>query len=119
MPDGARASLKRNSPSARGSSARLRARFSTWNVAPPSGARSRAAMARGSNSWPRLRTSPAGTKALFMIIGVPKEIKAQENRVGMLPSSVYQLSKHGHTVLVEKSAGVGTGHADEDYTRAG
>jgi len=54
-----------------------------------------------------------------MVIGVPKEIKAQENRVGMLPASVYQLTKRGHTVLVEKSAGDGTGHADEDYKRAG
>ncbi len=54
-----------------------------------------------------------------MIIGVPAEIKAQENRVGMLPSSVYQLVKRGHQVLVGKAAGVGTGHADEDYVRAG
>jgi len=54
-----------------------------------------------------------------MIIGVPKEIKAQENRVGMLPGLVYQLMKHGHTVLVEQSAGVGTGYADEEYVRAG
>src|SRR6187431_2999087 len=54
-----------------------------------------------------------------MIIGVPKEIKAQENRVGMLPSLAYLLVKRGHTVLVEKSAGVGTGYADEEYVRAG
>jgi len=54
-----------------------------------------------------------------MIIGVPKEIKAQENRVGLLPSSIYQLIKRGHTVLAEKSAGLGTGYTDEDYTRAG
>lgn len=54
-----------------------------------------------------------------MIIGVPKEIKAQENRVGMLPGLVYQLAKHGHTVLVEESAGLGTGYTDEEYVRAG
>jgi alanine dehydrogenase len=54
-----------------------------------------------------------------MIIGVPKEIKAQENRVGLLPSSVYQLTKRGHQVVVEFGAGLGTGYADEDYTRAG
>src|SRR4051812_35837146 len=54
-----------------------------------------------------------------MIIGVPKEIKAQENRVGLLPSPVYQLTKRGHRLLVEKSAGLGTGYSDEDYTRAG
>jgi alanine dehydrogenase len=54
-----------------------------------------------------------------MIIGVPKEIKAQENRVGLLPGAAYQLTQRGHTVLVEKSAGVGTGYSDEDYTKAG
>ena len=54
-----------------------------------------------------------------MIIGIPKEIKQQENRVSLLPSAAYQLTKRGHTVLVEKSAGVGTGYPDEDYTAAG
>jgi NAD/NADP transhydrogenase alpha subunit len=44
-----------------------------------------------------------------MIIGVPKEIKQQENRVSLLPSAAYQLTKRGHSVLVEKNAGVGTG----------
>jgi alanine dehydrogenase len=54
-----------------------------------------------------------------MIIGIPKEIKQQENRVSLLPSAAYQLTKRGHTVLVEKSAGVGTGYPDSDYTAAG
>src|SRR5687767_7815521 len=54
-----------------------------------------------------------------MIIGVSREIKAQENRVGLLPSLVYQLTKRGHQVVVENSAGVGAGYADEDYARAG
>src|SRR5258708_3623340 len=54
-----------------------------------------------------------------MIVGVPKEIKAQENRVGLLPSALYQLIKRGHQVLVEKGAGVGAGYPDEEYTRAG
>jgi alanine dehydrogenase len=54
-----------------------------------------------------------------MIVGVPKEIKAQENRVGLLPSAAYQLIQRGHRVLVEKGAGVGAGYADEEYTRAG
>src|SRR6201995_5303603 len=54
-----------------------------------------------------------------MIVGVPKEIKAQENRVGLLPSAIYQLVKRGHTVLVEKSAGLGTGYADAEYVQAG
>ncbi len=53
-----------------------------------------------------------------MIIGVPKEIKEQENRVALLPSGAYQLAKH-HTVLVEQGAGVGIGCSDEDYRRAG
>ena len=52
-----------------------------------------------------------------MIIGIPKEIKQQENRVSLLPSAAYQLTKRGHTVLVEKNAGVGTGYPDADYDR--
>ncbi len=54
-----------------------------------------------------------------MIIGVPKEIKQQENRVSLLPSAAYQLTKRGHTVLVEKNAGVGSGYLDSDYVNAG
>lgn len=54
-----------------------------------------------------------------MIIGVPKEIKEQEFRVALLPSGAYQLIKHGHQVLVERNAGLGSGYPDEDYRRAG
>ena len=54
-----------------------------------------------------------------MIIGVPKEIKEQEQRVALLPSAVEQLTKRGHTVLVEKSGGVGSGYLDQDYKKAG
>jgi alanine dehydrogenase len=54
-----------------------------------------------------------------MIIGIPKEIKQQEHRVSLLPSAAYQLRKRGHSVLVEKGAGVGTGYPDEDYITAG
>jgi alanine dehydrogenase len=54
-----------------------------------------------------------------MIIGVPKEIKEQEQRVALLPAAAEQLARRGHTVLVEKNAGVGSGYADEDYARAG
>src|SRR3982075_3244554 len=54
-----------------------------------------------------------------MIIGVPKEIKEQEQRVGLLPSVAEQLKRRGHSVLVQKSAGVGSGYADEDYVKAG
>jgi len=54
-----------------------------------------------------------------MIIGVPKEIKEQEQRVGLLPSGTNELTKHGHSVLVEKNAGIGSGYSDEDYIKAG
>ena len=54
-----------------------------------------------------------------MIIGVPKEIKEQEQRVALLPSGTIQLTKHGHSVLVETNAGLGSGYPDEDYVKAG
>ena len=54
-----------------------------------------------------------------MIIGVPKEIKEQEQRVGLLPSAAELLTKRSHTVLVEKNAGVGSGYPDEEYKKAG
>jgi len=54
-----------------------------------------------------------------MIIGVPKEIKEQEQRVALLPSAAQQLTKRGHTVLVEKNGGVGSGYPDEEYKKAG
>src|SRR5438067_6029787 len=54
-----------------------------------------------------------------MIIGVPKEIKEQEQRVALLPSGTNQLTKHGHSVLVERDAGLGSGYPDEDYVKAG
>ncbi|HWN65270.1 MAG TPA: alanine dehydrogenase [Candidatus Binatus sp.] len=54
-----------------------------------------------------------------MIIGVLKEIKEQERRVALLPSAVNQLTRHGHSVLVEKNAGAGSGYPDETYAKAG
>jgi alanine dehydrogenase len=54
-----------------------------------------------------------------MIIGVPREIKIGENRVGMLPSGVQMLVEDGHKVLVEKGAGLGSGINDRDYISAG
>jgi alanine dehydrogenase len=54
-----------------------------------------------------------------MIIGVPKEIKEQEQRVALLPSAAQQLTKRGHSVLVEKGAGVGSGYPDDEYVKAG
>ncbi|HEX4086308.1 MAG TPA: alanine dehydrogenase [Chthoniobacteraceae bacterium] len=55
----------------------------------------------------------------MMTIGIPKEIKEQENRVGLLPAGVYQLVKRGHRVLVERGAGAGSGYTDADYQAAG
>ncbi|HXO93289.1 MAG TPA: alanine dehydrogenase [Candidatus Acidoferrum sp.] len=54
-----------------------------------------------------------------MIIGVPKEIKEQEQRVALLPSGTNQLTRHGHSVLVERDAGLGSGYPDEEYVKAG
>jgi len=54
-----------------------------------------------------------------MIIGVPKEIKEQEQRVALLPSGTNQLTRHGHSVLVERNAGLGSGYLDQDYVKAG
>lgn len=52
-------------------------------------------------------------------IGVPKEIKEQEQRVSVVPSGAFLLTKAGHTVLVEKGAGLGSGITDEEYIGAG
>lgn len=54
-----------------------------------------------------------------MIIGVPKEIKISENRVGLTESGVKQLVKEGHSVYVENDAGVGSGITNEQYEQAG
>jgi alanine dehydrogenase len=54
-----------------------------------------------------------------MIIGVPKEIKQQEQRVALLPAGAQQLVRRGHSVLVEKDAGLGSGYPDQDYRAAG
>lgn len=54
-----------------------------------------------------------------MIVGVVKEIKAHEYRVGMIPSGVASLTQRNHKVVVETSAGVGSGFSDEDYQAAG
>ena len=54
-----------------------------------------------------------------MILGVPKEIKNNENRVGMTPSGVAEVVKHGHSVYVQTGAGVHSGFSDEAYVAAG
>ncbi|NRB62507.1 MAG: alanine dehydrogenase [Saprospiraceae bacterium] len=54
-----------------------------------------------------------------MIIGVPKEIKNNENRVALTPAGAMQLTKRGHSVFVQATAGNGSGFADEEYEQAG
>src|SRR5678815_5613358 len=54
-----------------------------------------------------------------MLVGVPKEIKDHEYRVGLVPSSVAELVHRGHTVLVERTAGIGASLSDDEYRAAG
>jgi alanine dehydrogenase len=54
-----------------------------------------------------------------MIIGVPKEIKNNENRVAVTPAGVAELKKNGHTLYVQTQAGAGSGFSDEEYVQAG
>lgn len=54
-----------------------------------------------------------------MIIGIPKEIKNNENRVGATPAGVKEMVKHGHQVFVQHTAGEGSGFSDNDYKNAG
>ena len=54
-----------------------------------------------------------------MIIGVPKEIKLQEHRIGLTPDSVKVLTDKGHEVLVQNNGGFEAGFSNEDYKNAG
>ncbi len=54
-----------------------------------------------------------------MIVGVPKEIKNRENRVGLIPAGARALVAHGHQVMVQKGAGTGSGISDQGYSQAG
>jgi alanine dehydrogenase len=54
-----------------------------------------------------------------MNIGIPREVKTLEGRVGLVPAAVAELVKHGHTLLVEQGAGVPSGYTDEEYRAAG
>lgn len=54
-----------------------------------------------------------------MIIGVPKEIKNNENRVALTPAGVKELKRHGHQVYVQSTAGNGSGFSDDDYKASG
>ena len=68
---------------------------------------------------PGCPTGLGSSREVMMIIGVPKEIKPAERRVGMTPSSVRELVSHGHQVIVETTAGLGISAADDDYLAAG
>ena len=81
----------------------------------PKGATLRAG--RTADNGVRPKTLPQG--GLHVRIGVPKEIKNNEYRVGLTPASVREVAAHGHEVLVESSAGAGIGATDGDYTAAG
>ena len=54
-----------------------------------------------------------------MLVGVPREIKVLEHRVGLTPASVREVVRHGHLAIVEHDAGAGIGASDDDYARAG
>ena len=54
-----------------------------------------------------------------MIVGIPKEIKNNENRVSLTPSGARELVQRGHTVYVQHTAGINSGFTDEDYEKAG
>ena len=54
-----------------------------------------------------------------MKVGIPKEIKNNENRVGMTPAGVAELTRRGHQVCVQHTAGEGSGFTDEEYVKAG
>ena len=63
--------------------------------------------------------TPVNLNFTTMIIGVPKEIKNNENRVGMTPAGVQEMTKHCHTVYVQAGAGVNSGFSDDAYIAAG
>jgi alanine dehydrogenase len=59
------------------------------------------------------------SQGVKVLVGVPKEIKNNENRVAMTPAGVFELVNRGHQVLVETSAGIGSGFSNQDYLDAG
>ena len=76
-------------------------------------------------SWLRLifaatlTSNPNNLKKRTMIIGVPKEIKNNENRIAVTPAGVKELVANGHTVYVQAGGGLGSGFTDEEYISAG
>src|SRR6266446_6531132 len=69
--------------------------------------------------WPVRSRAALGAKGPAMLIGVPKEVKSHEYRVGLVPGSVRELVHHGNQVVVETGLGEGIGFVDADYQRAG
>src|SRR5262249_21636356 len=67
-------------------------------------------------SFPQHPGHPMSAK---LVIGVPKEIKTDEYRVAMIPVGVEELTRAGHTVLIQSGAGQGSGISDEDYAANG
>ncbi len=55
----------------------------------------------------------------MIIVGVPKEIKNHEDRIGLIPKAVETLTKNGHSVSIESGAGIGAGFSDDDFKKAG
>jgi alanine dehydrogenase len=68
---------------------------------------------------PGLCSGERQPKRFAMLIGVPKEVKSHEYRVGLVPGSVRELVHHGHKVVVETGAGIGIGFDDRIYEAAG
>src|SRR4051794_22440696 len=70
--------------------------------------------------WPEIRwPGTARGEHRSMVIGVPREVKDHETRVGLVPSAVLALREAGHSVLIETRAGEGSSLTDEEYARAG
>jgi len=66
-----------------------------------------------------VREEPFLPNSIKMIIGVPKEIKTNENRVALTPAGALELTKRGHKVYIQKTAGEGSGFRDKEYIKAG
>src|SRR5215218_10279283 len=64
-------------------------------------------------------SAPLPESRPIMIVGVPKEVKQDEYRVAMVPAGVEELTRAGHTVLIQSGAGSGSGISDELYTENG
>src|SRR5215210_2057994 len=75
---------------------------------------------RSKAKTPRCLTSESVAQVVVtMLVGVPKEIKDNEYRVGLVPSTARELAAKGHQVIVETGAGAGAGLPDQDYAAAG